>query len=78
MTRNDLKPLIKNALREYGGKATIAQICKYIWDKHQSRITKSKRILYTWQYDVRWAGQSLRTEDQIEIGKFKKGVWSLK
>jgi hypothetical protein len=52
-TRDDLKPLIIKALKSYGGKARVLDVCKYIWDNHESEIKASGDLLYRWQYDVR-------------------------
>lgn len=61
-TRDDLKPLIIKALKNFGGKARVLQVCKYIWDNHEAEIKASGDLLYKWQYDVRWAAQELRDE----------------
>lgn len=60
ITREDLKPWILDALKLHGGKARVVQVCKYIWDTHENKIKTSGDLLYTWQYDVRWAAQQLR------------------
>lgn len=60
ITREDLKPFILDALRVHGGKARVVQVCKYIWDTYEMKIRQSGNLLYTWQYDVRWAAQKLR------------------
>ena len=78
MKRQDLKPWIVEAIKANNGKAAIFQICQYIWDNYHHRISADKKLLYTWQYEIRWAAHSLRNEGVIEIGQFKRGVWSLK
>lgn len=77
-TRNDFKPLILEALREYKGKAKIFEICKFIWDNYHHKISKSEKLLYTWQYEIRWAGQQLQKEGKLKKGKNEfRGIWSL-
>jgi hypothetical protein len=60
MTREDLQPLIIAALKANGGRARVYQVCKYVWDNHEDQIRLSGKLLYTWQYDIRWAAQLLR------------------
>lgn len=60
ITTEDLGPWIIEALKSHGGRAWIVQVCKHIWDAHETEINESGNLLYTWQYDVRWAAQQLR------------------
>lgn len=78
MTRHDFKPWIMEALDSNGGRAGIFQIARFIWDNYHHKISRDKKILYTWQYEMRWAAQSLKDDGLIELGKFKRGVWSKK
>ncbi len=66
MTRDDLPDLVIEALKSLGGAGRIVHICKYIWDNHQNTLKGSGDLFYTWQYDVRWAGQHLRDKDVLE------------
>jgi hypothetical protein len=66
VTREDLQEWVIEALRALGGKARIVDICKYIWEKHESDLRKSGDLMYTWQYDVRWAGQVLRNKKVLK------------
>ncbi len=59
-TRDDLQEWVVEALQALGDEGRIVEICKYIWDHHESDLRASGDLLYTWQYDVRWAGQVLR------------------
>ncbi|QPF85972.1 hypothetical protein IC762_06605 [Bradyrhizobium genosp. L] len=74
MTREDLKPLILTAIGSPGNKAKIAKIAKFIWDHHQSDLEASGDFFYTWQYDMRWAGDSLVKEGKLDK-KSRVGVW---
>lgn len=75
--RSDLLEPVLEALRENGGAAHLSQVAKYIWKHYKSEI-ESSPILYTWQYDIRWAARDLR-----EAGRMKpadpilKGIWRL-
>lgn len=65
-TRNDMKVWVLDALESLGGKAKPSDVAKYIWKNYESDLRCSGNLMYTWQYDVRWAAQSLRN-----IGKLK-------
>lgn len=80
LTREDFKPLISEALVELGGEAAIFQVSKYVWDNYHHKISKSEKLLYTWQYDIRWAAQQLRDEGKLYKGSElkRKGIWKLK
>lgn len=60
MARAILKQWVVESLKAHGGKAKIYDVCKHIWTHHKSEIEQSEKLLYTWQYDVRWAAQQLR------------------
>ncbi|MHC6082984.1 hypothetical protein ACYT85_07035 [Ralstonia solanacearum] len=59
-TRDDMKSWVLEALRMSGGKGWPKDVAKFIWDHYQTELNHSGSLLYTWQYDVRWAAQSLR------------------
>lgn len=65
-TREDMKDWVVDALRSFGGSASPSDVAKYIWDNHEHDLRASGKLLYTWQYDVRWAAQALRS-----VGKLK-------
>jgi hypothetical protein len=64
-TRSDLKDWTVEALAALGGSARIADICKHIWNNHESELRQSGDLFYTWQYEMRWAGQILQKEGKI-------------
>jgi len=76
------KPILKEWLIEVlenkNGKASIVDICKFVWEKHKEELENSGDLFYTWQYDIRWAATELR-----RIGKMKdahispEGIWEL-
>ena len=76
MTRADLPEVIIQALSSMNGQGTIVEICKYIWNNYEQDLLKSGDLFYTWQYDMRWAGQQLRDTGQLmEAQKAPRGVW---
>jgi len=60
MTKEDLKDLITKALTSNGGSASIVNVARYIWNNNKNELINSGDLLFTWQYDMRWAAQSLR------------------
>ena len=48
-------------VKRNGGSAGIVEICKHIWQFHEAEIRNSGDLLYTWQYDMRWAAKSFDT-----------------
>ena len=75
MTRADLLPLVIEAITFLGGRGTIVQIGKYIWDNHEQKLRESGDFFYRWQYDMRWAGQYLRdTGVLVEAKKEPRGI----
>ncbi len=74
----DLQPWLLDALQRSGGKGTIPQLCKLVWELHRDELERSGNLFYTWQYDIRWAAQKLRDQGVLEdITKLPKGVWGL-
>ena len=77
LSNESLKPLVLQALQDLGGSGTVTEVAKAIWDKHEADLRASGELFYTWQYDIRWAAQSLQGERKLS----KKGpnrTWSLK
>jgi hypothetical protein len=77
-TKLDLIDWLVEALQAGKGAGRIADLCKHVWETHRADLEKSGDLLYTWQYDIRWAAYQLR-----KLGKLKamavspKGVWEL-
>ncbi len=77
-TREDLQEWVIEALREHGGSARVFDVCKYIWDTYENELKQSGRLLYTWQYDVRWAAQKLRDSGVMKpVHGSKSRPWEL-
>lgn len=64
--REYLKTWVIDALRAHGGSATLIEVCRYIWEHHEEELKSSGDLFYTWQYDVRWAAQSLRNNGALK------------
>ncbi len=73
--RAELEGWILDALRRAGGSARIVPIAKDVWTHHEGDIAKYSSGLFTWQYDMRWAGESLAKQGKIVRAA---GVWSSK
>ena len=75
MKRDDFMPLIIEALHANHGSLKIHEVCKSVWNNNSARIIQSQQVLYTWQYDIRWAANKLRRQNKI-ISK-PRGYWTL-
>ena len=76
--REDLKDFVVEALRAHNKRASIVEICKYVWDNHEAELRSSGDLFYTWQYEIRWAGYELRkTGTLLSAGRQQKGMWEL-
>lgn len=69
---------VLEALRLLGGRATILDICKKVWELHEKDIRASGDLLYEWQYEIRWAGDILRRGGMLRRGSVSpRGIWEL-
>lgn len=57
---------VVEALTSMGGKGSAKDVSKYIWNHYEEELRKSGDLLYTWQYDVRWAAQKLRDSGRLK------------
>ena len=74
----DLQDWVLEALKHFGGKSQIVPIAEFIWHKYQKDLELSGKLLFTWQYDMRWAANELRNKGKIKpISKSPRGVWEL-
>ena len=74
MNREDLKPIILDALHSAGHKEPIAKVAKYIWDNYEADLRASGDFFYTWQYDMRWASNGLVKEGSLDKTSHR-GLW---
>ena len=78
MKREDLKWCIVEALNAQGGKGTIVDVAREIWQRHEAELRLSGDLFFTWQYDIRWAKKQLRDEGRLKIGQIgNKSPWIL-
>ncbi|MBA5238197.1 hypothetical protein H2Y54_16845 [Pectobacterium aroidearum] len=66
VTRERMKQWIIACLQERNGCGWPREVSKYVWDNYESELKASGDILYTWQYDIRWAAQQLRYEGVLK------------
>ncbi|CNG52390.1 hypothetical protein OU748_004144 [Yersinia enterocolitica] len=66
VTRDSMKVWIVECLNSRGGAGWPKDVAKYVWEKYESELKASGDILYTWQYDLRWAAQQLRNADILK------------
>ena len=78
-SKEDLQDWVVDALNKQGGKAQLVQVAKYIWDNHEAELKRSGDLLYTWQYDMRWAANALRNKGVLRsVEDSPRGLWELK
>jgi hypothetical protein len=53
----------------------VKDVAKAIWDKHKRELERTD-LLYTWQYDMRWAAMKLRKKKKLKKAGTNK-VWEL-
>lgn len=73
----DLKRWILEAIELKGGSATVTEVAKDIWEHHEAELRASGDLFFTWQYDMRWAAQSLRGEGKLAPSPRGTRGWSL-
>ena len=78
MKREDLPDILYDSIKILGGKASIVEICKYIWHNNQHDLMNSGDLFYTWQYDIRWAATELRKSKRLKAAdQSPKGIWEI-
>ncbi|MEQ9507397.1 MAG: hypothetical protein RLO80_14150 [Hyphomonas sp.] len=80
VSRDEIADWIVEALSALGGSAHYVSVAKEIWKRHKAELPESSTSFFTWQYDMRWAGQKLRRAGVIENSHgsdVAKGVWKL-
>ncbi|MFC7400309.1 hypothetical protein ACFQU1_24210 [Chelatococcus sp. GCM10030263] len=78
MKRTDLPTVLEETLRALGGTATIVEVARRIWEKHEAELRASGDLFFTWQYDVRWAAQRLRDAKKLTYSRRDtRQVWQL-
>ncbi len=78
ITRESMKEWIVEYLKTQNGSAWPREVSKYIWDNYESDLKASGVILYTWQYDLRWAAQQLRYDGILKpVNRRRDLPWEL-
>jgi ribulose kinase len=77
-TKSDLQDWVQNALSRMGGRGSLTDVAKEIWRAHESELRSSGDLFYTWQYDMRWAANRLRSRAIMQsVAVSGSGVWAL-
>jgi hypothetical protein len=77
-TRDDLDAWVLAAIVRCGGEASVIEVARDIWRHHRTELEQSGDLLYTWQYDMRWAAQRLRHSKQLRTAEeCPRGRWML-
>ena len=77
-SRLELQEWVIEALRAKGGAASIVEVTKYLWEKHEGELRKSGDLFFTWQYDMRWACTRLRERKIVQAAEISdRGQWKL-
>ena len=75
----DLQNWVKDCLREAGGEGSIVEICRYVWNRHETQLRGSGDLFFTWQYDIRWVAHELREKGELRpASESPKGIWQLR
>lgn len=77
-TKNDIEGWVVQILKSKGGSLHYVDIAKGIWKSYESELRKSGDLFYTWQYDMRWAGNRLRKSGAMKAADISpSGIWQL-
>jgi len=69
---------VLEALRSRDGSATILEISKEIWRRHEEEIRGTGDLMYEWQYEMRWAGDLLRRQGVLSPARdTPRGTWRI-
>ena len=73
-----LKEWVIEALSDLGGAGSVLDVCKHVWRAHRAELEAAGDLFYTWQYDIRWAAQALRTEGVLKaVESDRRAPWAL-
>jgi hypothetical protein len=73
-----LNAWVIEALQEAGGAARVVDVSRRIWTSHEHEIRSDGDLLYTWQYDVRWAAHDLRRQGLLKpVKESPRNTWEL-
>ena len=73
-----LEDWVVEALSEHRGSATIVDVCRSVWGRHEQELRALGDPFFTWQYDIRWAAHRLRLKKVLRSASLSpSGVWEL-
>ena len=76
--REDLRNWLIEALKANNGRASIVELCRYVWEKYENELRRSGDLFFTWQFDIRWAATHLRKEGIMRAAELSpRGIWEL-
>lgn len=77
-TKRDLEAWIVEALRASGREMSVVEVARHVWKDHEQELRDSGDLFFTWQYDLRWAAQNLRTDGVLASKDGRRsGGWRL-
>jgi len=78
-SKADLMGWVVEALSQLGGSAEVIEVSKQVWRNHETDLTSSGDLFFTWQYDVRWAAKKLRDSGMLKPseGRRPHAKWEL-
>jgi ribulose kinase len=77
-TKHDLQDWVQKALSRMSGRGSLTNVAKEIWRAHETDLRSSGDLFYTWQYDMRWAANRLRSKGIMQsVALSPSGVWVL-
>jgi len=65
INRDMVSAWVLEALRANGNQGSILEISRHVWMHHERDIRNAGDLLYTWQYDLRWAITDLNRRGSI-------------
>lgn len=79
MARSEiLESWIVEALEQRGGSASLVQVCDSVWQQHEQDLRAAGDLFFTWQYDIRWAAQTLRHRGTLKSVDGRRNIpWEL-
>ena len=73
--RHHLRDWVLEAVAEAGGKASVVDVAKIVWRRHEGDLRQAGDLFYPWQYATRWEAQKLRDEAKLTEGQDR--TWAL-
>lgn len=76
--RGVLPSWVVEALDQLGGSGSIVDVCRVVWERHEVDLRNTHELFFTWQYDIRWAAQTLRKQGVMTaVHGSRSQPWSL-